>query len=42
MKNKFYELVGRAVIFLASWGLSVYAATNLLIFILNNCCTTLR
>ena len=42
MKNKIYELIGKIVVLLAGWGLSVYATTNLLIFILNNCCTTLR
>ena len=41
MKNKIYELIGRAVIILAGWGLSVYATINLLIFVLDNCCTTL-
>lgn len=42
MKSKIYELTGRIVIFLACWGLSVYATMNLIIFILNNCCTTIK
>lgn len=41
MKNKIYELVGRAVVLLASWGLSVYTTINLIIFLLDNCCPTL-
>ena len=41
MKNKIYELIGRATVGLAGWGLSVVALYNLMIFILDNCCTTL-
>ena len=41
MKNKIYELTGRIVIFLAGWGLSVHSTINLIIFLLDNCCTTI-
>ena len=41
MKNKIYELVGRAVVLLTGWSLSVYATMNLIIFLLDNCCTTI-
>ena len=42
MKNKFYELIGRAVVFLAGWGIGIYATMNLIVFILEHCCTTLK
>ena len=41
MKKLFYELIGRIVIFLAGYGLSVYATYQLMIFILDNCITTI-
>ena len=41
MKNKIYELIGRATVFFAGWGVSVVATYNLMIFILDHCCTTL-
>lgn len=42
MKNKFYELIGRAVVYLAGWGISIYGFINLFVFLIDNCCTTLR
>lgn len=41
MKNKIYELIGRATVALTTWGISVVAIYNLMVFILDNCCTTL-
>lgn len=41
-KNKFYELIGRATLGLAVWAIGVYGFYNLAIFVLDNCCTTLK
>lgn len=41
-KNKFYELIGRATLGFALWALGVYGIYNLAIFVLDNCCTTLK
>ena len=42
VKNIMYELIGRATVVLAAWGISICSFYHLIIFLLNNCCTTLR
>lgn len=40
--NKFYELIGRATVGLAVWAMGVYGFVKISIYILDNCCTTLK
>lgn len=42
MKRKIYELIGRATVWIGGWILAEYIGIQLLIYILDNCCTTLR
>lgn len=41
-KNKFYELIGRVTVALTVWAVGVYWFYNVAIFVLDNCCTTLK
>ena len=41
-KNKFYELIGRVTVGLTVWAITVYGFVKISIYILDNCCTTLK
>ena len=41
-KSKLYELIGRCTVLFVAWGISVFSCYHLILYILDNCCTTLR
>lgn len=41
-KNKVYALIGKVTTVLTGWVVGVYASYNLMIYILDNCITTIR
>ena len=42
MKSKIYELIGRAVVYLGFWIMATSVAMNILVYVVCNCCTTIR